>query len=564
MPGSTADLFRQVAAPSSRAVVTSLQQKKNAGSATCELALSTGWVDGNTSAVDVVIYRKHIGGVLAGQADSSTQTDWVAVRIGTTLTGMVLKAGVEPADGYAADANTVVMCTPTAAWANDLVKGLLAGHNPDGSFKSKPVQDALGVSGGAAGGWDILNAGVAPVVEAGATKGNKEFDLKFTAADLTAVLTPGMRLKFNRSGTTPTQCADFERDSSQLASRASGSVVGIGFTDDFTCEAWIKLESYASSPLTIVSRRSGGTGWQFRIEADGRVSIVGLASSGNHKHKLSYQSVPLGRWVHVAASLDMSASTASIYIDGASVPVTSADLGTATALTVAGDLMIGNYTGATEYFDGKIFDTRVWATVRTQPQIRDNMNQQLAGNETGLVGYWKLTGNFNDATANANNLTASGGAIATDTDNPFKATEYCIVTKITKPAADTIATVFTGTDHNIPNASLSQPFYSTQKTPYGFPSDRNRWQVRAIINFNNNANITTFSTWRENNHQLSVPTGAWAITHGGSYGQTNSTAGLASTRFALARSTETTPSADHLVFTFMDVATPNNINDTFN
>jgi hypothetical protein len=38
-------------------------------------------------------------------------------------------------------------------------------------------------------------------------------------------------------------------------------------------------------------------------------------------------------------------------------------------------------------------EVRIWNVVRTQEQIQDHMHCELAGNESGLIGYWK----FNEA-----------------------------------------------------------------------------------------------------------------------------------------------------------------------
>jgi hypothetical protein len=74
----------------------------------------------------------------------------------------------------------------------------------------------------------------------------------------------------------------------------------------------------------------------------------------------------------------------------------------------------GKNTNDSLYFDGCIDEVRIWNTARTQQQIQDNMNAELVGNESGLVGYWKLnegTGaTANDSTSNNNDGTISGAS----------------------------------------------------------------------------------------------------------------------------------------------------------
>ena len=92
---------------------------------------------------------------------------------------------------------------------------------------------------------------------------------------------------------------------------------------------------------------------------------------------------------------------------------------------------MGTYgTGVGQFFNGLVSELRVWSTARTQAEILANMNNNLTGSESGLVGLWRGDNNFNDLTANANHLTATNGATATQNANPFNLIEYGKVTKV--------------------------------------------------------------------------------------------------------------------------------------
>lgn len=355
-------------------------------------------------------------------------------------------------------------------------------------------------------GWlPLLNA---PTVATGYNKGNRSFEMTYPGIDLTTVLSPGMRLKVTRDTAAPTQCVDLEASSSQYASKSSPT--GIAFTDDFTCEAWIKLESYATG--VIVARGAAVSGG-FNMYMNSSGQIVISAWNSTEEKATSYQSVPLNRWSHIAASMNMSGNSFAIYIDGVSVPLTST--GSLSTLVQTGDLYVGRNV-AGNYFNGKITDVRVWSTVRNATEIRDNMNQQLVGSETNLVAYFKLNGDFNDSTANANHLTASGGATATDTDNPFHDTEYAIVTKVALDGSDTDVTVFTGTDHTIPNDTLTNPYYSTQSVPFGFPRGRDKWTIEAL-GFTGSEALSNDTFVNAVGGSISVPVGSWVLEHQGSF-----------------------------------------------
>lgn len=442
--------------------------------------------------------------VISANSSGSTKYDWLYISLSAANLNAPNVAGDDVA--------TLVTSRSTSASADDgtpptygYAIAVITVANGASTITDANIRDVrsqltldTGVTVGT-DGWNTLDSILS--VATGYNKGNREYEIDSTE-DLTSTLSPGMRLKLSRGTTPPTQCLDLESGSSQYASKSSPS--GITFTDDFTCEAWIKLESYAQ--MFIVNRLTASQGWTFYVMSDGRLSIIGRNSTD--EQATSYQSVPLNKWVHVAASLDLSGNSRALYIDGVSVPYEA--VGSLSALVQPStDLRVGAYSGgATSLFDGKIADVRVWSAVRTATQIRDNMNQQLVGNETNLVAYFKLDGDLNDSTSNANNLTGSGGAAATNSDNPMKSTEYGIVTKV---ASDKI-TVFTGTDYNIPNATLSSPSYSQHKIPFGFPAGKGKWRIESLLKIasatTSNANWGSFLS---NGWALFVPIGSWKL-----------------------------------------------------
>jgi hypothetical protein len=141
---SVIDKFRK-ASSSGRAVVTSLALAKANGANTCSLIAATNW----PATVDYVMYRRQLntttgkyeeiaGSRIEGRADVS----------GTTLSNMTIDAGTEPAAGYAADGNTVVMAAATSRWANDLIDGILALLNQDGSLRNASINNSSQFSAG--------------------------------------------------------------------------------------------------------------------------------------------------------------------------------------------------------------------------------------------------------------------------------------------------------------------------------------------------------------------------------------------------------------------------------
>ena len=99
----------------------------------------------------------------------------------------------------------------------------------------------------------------------------------------------------------------------------------------------------------------------------------------------SEDELPLFVWTHLAGTYD--GDVLQLYINGGAVEPVS----TPTPIPI-GSNGIGFYLGRylTDTFRGLIDDVRLWNVERTMTDIQDNMGNELVGNETGLVGYWKL------------------------------------------------------------------------------------------------------------------------------------------------------------------------------
>lgn len=94
------------------------------------------------------------------------------------------------------------------------------------------------------------------------------------------------------------------------------------------------------------------------------------------------------QWVHIAMTWD--GTTLVTYMNGES-RISSTGMGGTTMLaTAAGPLMMGCNPENKQCFNGWFDELAVWNVARTAPQIKDNFKKPRAGNEPGLVGYWKF------------------------------------------------------------------------------------------------------------------------------------------------------------------------------
>lgn len=342
--------------------------------------------------------------------------------------------------------------------------------------------------------WTNLDATVSSIVN----NGNRSYTFN-TDTSQVANISPGTRLKITRTVASPTQSASLN-GTNQYFSKSSPT--GMTFTDDFTVSAWVKLSSYPSVAASIASRYNGTSGWFFYVEASGQVYLRGAnGGAGNVSQVVSYQSLPLNKWVHVSAQLDMSAFTATtttsyVMFDGVDVPASVARAGTnPTALVQAGNLEIGSYN-AGGFFPGKIAQVAVYSAKVTQATMRGYISQGLAGTETSLVSAYSLSNSLTDLnTTNANNLSAQGSATTVNADAPWgqqsngtisPTVDYAIVQSIN----GTSVTVQVPEGNTIPASSgVITLEYSAVKAPYGMPVQKEKWRISTTINAQTNTAV---------------------------------------------------------------------------
>jgi hypothetical protein len=378
------------------------------------------------------------------------------------------------------------------------------------------------------GGW---LAGILAAPNTITNNGNRSYDLVFNSVDYTSVLSAGMRLRLQRTVTAPTQCADLESGSSQYFSKSSPS--GAAQTDDITCMAWVKLESYTGVSQTIISRINGTTdGWTFEINSTGQLVLKGARAADDVI--TSYASVPLNRWVHVAASIDSSGGTGVTYIDGIAVSSVYTNNANSAFLTPTADLRVGGGTGGTLFLDGKIAQVALFSAVLTAATIRSYMSQGLAGTETSVVSAYSLSNSVTDlVTGNANNLSAQGSATTTNSDSPFSGgaliptgvtagtLDYAIVAANPTFSTNTTVTVQVPEGFTIPTSGgISAAAYALAGgVPFGFPQRSSKWRVDTLVRTNDTQATPTATTWYNlgpttavtGGQQITPPIGEWKV-----------------------------------------------------
>lgn len=140
-------------------------------------------------------------------------------------------------------------------------------------------------------------------------------------------------------------------------------------TDLFTIDCWIKIPSYSGgsmlSKYDIIGVRRG---WLFRHGTGGKLAfdLKSDESMGNELQVVSASFLPLNVWTHVAVTYVGTSlgSGFKMYINGIEdTVITNIQNLTGTTIDPTNVLRVGGITNAPAYFNGQIYNPRLWVGV---------------------------------------------------------------------------------------------------------------------------------------------------------------------------------------------------------
>jgi hypothetical protein len=165
-----------------------------------------------------------------------------------------------------------------------------------------------------------------------------------------------------------------------------------------TIESWI----YLSEPATASHRPHyfGKNGsYQLIIETNGLPRFY--ANNGALFYTTGTTIIETGNWYHIAGIFD--GSNIRIYINGKMEGVPTAMIPPLAQNST--DVRFGDRLGGIEALAGSMDEIRIWDVAKTEIELQNGMNMKLIGNESNLVGYWRLD---NGSGVTATDLTANG------------------------------------------------------------------------------------------------------------------------------------------------------------
>jgi len=165
--------------------------------------------------------------------------------------------------------------------------------------------------------------------------------------------------------------------------------------DDFTLEAWIKPTTAGLMAGTNFWEGSGllyadapGNSNDFGASLLGTKFAFGVGNPNTTIISTSDVTTATA-WVHLAATRRKSTGEIQVFVNGMLenskvISAQTLSLGAQPNMTIGGNAMDNRY------YTGLIDEVRAWNVVRSGPDILSTMHKRLAGDEPGLVGYWRF------------------------------------------------------------------------------------------------------------------------------------------------------------------------------
>lgn len=197
-------------------------------------------------------------------------------------------------------------------------------------------------------------------------------------------------------------CLEFHAVLNEFVSIPHNTAYDFG-TGDFTIEFWMRSDGTSlSEPWFLSKLTHGNSFWGFTNRNNANLLSFELWN-GPPSHLVTSTTVFNDNiWKHIAVT--RVSGEVRLYVNG----LLEDSFITSRNMNFTGPIEIGRAT-TYGYLGGEMDELKIWNISRTQAQIKNDMCQQLLGNEAGLVGYWNMnegTGNtVGDLTSNSNNGT---------------------------------------------------------------------------------------------------------------------------------------------------------------
>ncbi|MDP4549221.1 VCBS domain-containing protein, partial [Marinobacter sp. MDS2] len=320
--------------------------------------------------------------VVNAMADTPSVTNTSTTEDTQSTSGLVITPN--PADGSEVTHYKVTGITDGTLYKNDGVTQIINGDfitvaEGSAGLKFTPTADFNGSGtftiqastsnsdAGLGGGTTVATVNVAPVNDA--------------PTDLITTSTSQSGLSLNEDG----------NDSYLVADNGLPSPLS-----QFTVEVQFEGNNFSNEvPFISYNTASGGDVLAINTMADNTLELDIGTGAAAFSNAINYNATLMDGQRHtLSVSWDNSAGDWSVYIDGALID-SNTGLSTGQTIPTGGTLMFGleqDSVGGTfesqEYFNGELYDIRLFDDVRTATEVATNYTQTLPSNEPGMVANW--------------------------------------------------------------------------------------------------------------------------------------------------------------------------------
>lgn len=187
----------------------------------------------------------------------------------------------------------------------------------------------------------------------------------------------------------------------------------------FTVSGWVKYDDTPpSNSATIVGKfpSAFASGYAIRVSSTDKAEFV-LKTTAAARTVQAADTLPRGRWHHIAGSWNETTKDAKLYINGVNVKTTNYAGETYASGTAA--LQIGgNSSVSNTFLGGLIANCAYYSDIRSDAEIEaEYLNGHPEVADANIVSFWPLGDDLNDAVG-TNNGTNNGSITGYDFSRP--------------------------------------------------------------------------------------------------------------------------------------------------
>ncbi len=105
------------------------------------------------------------------------------------------------------------------------------------------------------------------------------------------------------------------------------------------------------------------------------------------------------------------------------------------------------------------------------------------------------------------------------------AVKHFIITGVGYSSPNTVLSLYGGTDYDLANSPIIEPYFSAAKAPFGFPLNEAKWRVESLGTADSSQASPAAGTWYNKGGSLVIPAGRWRVEYAAELEVTRGSAG---------------------------------------